>query len=78
MSETGNQKKIKNMEQKQLRMFISNFNTYVGHSLVEILRNDHLNEENPHIIVGTLSKQAPSSIPRGVKTVVDVHLIYIY
>ena len=55
-----------------MRIFINNFNTYVGHTLVEILRNDHLTDENPHIIVGTLSSDAPSTVPRGVKTVIDV------
>jgi len=36
----------------QYRIFISGVDTIVGHSLVEQLRNDHINEKNPHIIYG--------------------------
>ena len=41
---------------KQLRYFVSSLNTFVGHAIVENLRNDHINDDNPHIIVGSLSE----------------------
>jgi hypothetical protein len=37
---------------KQLRYFISSVNTFVGHAIVEAIRNDHVNDVDPHIIVG--------------------------
>lgn len=40
---------------KQMKYFVSSLNTSVGHALVEALRNDHINDENPHLIVGSLS-----------------------
>jgi hypothetical protein len=38
---------------KQLRFFVSSLNTFVGHSIIETIRNDHINDENPHIILGS-------------------------
>lgn len=62
----------KDAASKQLRYFISSLNTSVGHALVEALRNDHVNDENPHFIVGSLSPHETSDTPRGVFRVVDV------
>lgn len=56
---------------KQQRFFISSLNTSVGHALVESLRNDHINDENPHFIVGSLSPHEDSQPPRGVFRVID-------
>ena len=49
-------------------------NSFVGHSLVESLRNDHKNDDDPHIIVGTKCDYEVNEIPRGVTKVVDVFL----
>ena len=39
---------------------------YIGRVLVEQLRNDHVNDVNPHIIMGTLSEDEPNNPkPRG-------------
>ncbi|EAS02125.2 Dpy-30 motif protein (macronuclear) [Tetrahymena thermophila SB210] len=55
----------------QKRFFISSLNTLVGQALVESLRNDHINDENPHFIVGSLSPHDQSDVPRGVFRVID-------
>ena len=39
-------------EVPQYKYFVSCVDTILGHSIVEELRNDHLNDINPHIIVG--------------------------
>ena len=39
---------LKKKKEKQYKLYISSLNTFVGHSIVESLRNDHINDENPH------------------------------
>jgi adenylate kinase len=54
-----------------LRFYISSLNSFVGHSLVESLRNDHINDDNPHFIVGSKCKGEVNEIPRGVFRTID-------
>ncbi|EGR29401.1 hypothetical protein IMG5_156430, partial [Ichthyophthirius multifiliis] len=51
---------------KQLFFFINPINTFLGHSLVECLRNDHQNDINPHMFTGALSEKESNQVPRGV------------
>lgn len=59
MSEDGEEVKPKvKKPEKQLRFFISNLKSIVGHELVKTLRND-LNPEiqNPHLIIGSCPEE---------------------
>lgn len=47
-----------------------------GQAIVEQLRNDHENDTNPHIIVGT--RFDDNDLPRGAKTFIDVLFIIYY
>lgn len=38
----------------QLKFFVSCVDTLIGQAIVEQVRNDHLNDVNPHIILGFL------------------------
>lgn len=66
------QLKFQNPDEKQLKFFISNINSFLGHSLVETIRNDHLNDESHHLIRGTLDPFEDNPIPRGVECTIDV------
>ncbi len=57
---------------KQNRYFISNINSVTGYSLVEALRNDNVNDENPHIIIGSLNKRENNELPKGALKIIDV------
>lgn len=66
------QVKFHNPDEKQLRIFISNINNSVGQSLVETLRNDYLNDEAHHLILGTLDPFENNAFPRGASHTIDV------
>ena len=51
---------------------MGSFNTLVGQAIVEPLRNDHENDTNLHIIVGTMNPEEVADRPRGVKVTIDV------
>lgn len=55
MSENGEEVKPKvKKPEKQLRFFISNLRSTVGHELVKTLRNDtNPAVQNPHLILGS-------------------------
>ena len=65
-------KKFATPDQKQLKIYISNINSSLGHSLVEALRNDHLNDESHHTIIGSLDPQENNPLPKGVARTIDV------
>lgn len=50
----------------QYRIFIEDFDSLVGSTLVDELRNDNENDINPHIIVGS-----GTNLPRGATAIVD-------
>ncbi len=55
----------------QLNFFVSCVNTITGQAIIEEVRNDHLNDINPHIIVGSLLhflNSFPSDSPLGTKS----------
>jgi len=54
------------------KFFISNVNTFVGQSLIEELRNDHLVDDpiSAHEFVGTESSLENAEVPPGVKKIV--------
>jgi formylmethanofuran:tetrahydromethanopterin formyltransferase len=43
-----------------------------GSAIVEAVRNDNINDTNPHFIVGSLKKEENSEVPNGVFKVIDV------
>jgi len=51
---------------KQQKIFISNVNSVLGYCLCEQLRNDHINDENPHIITGSKYTKEENSVPKCV------------
>jgi hypothetical protein len=59
-------------KERQFRIFVSSVNAVVGQAIVENLRNDNYNDDNPHIIIGTLDKDDPTPACRGVKRIVGV------
>eukprot|EP01017_Pseudomicrothorax_dubius_P008468 TRINITY_DN12791_c0_g1_i1.p1 TRINITY_DN12791_c0_g1~~TRINITY_DN12791_c0_g1_i1.p1 ORF type:complete len:709 (-),score=197.98 TRINITY_DN12791_c0_g1_i1:91-2217(-) len=60
------------MDYKQLRIYIDSANSYTGCCLVEALRNDHVNDINPHLIIGSVaSAYTTADTPRGLKRVID-------
>jgi hypothetical protein len=58
----------------QYRIFVNNCNDYIGSQVVETLRNDHLIEVNPNIIVGSLNQRDPSEAPADIQLVEVTHL----
>ena len=38
----------------QYKFFIGSINTVLGQAITETVRNDHLNDINPHIIFGNI------------------------
>ena len=72
----------------QLKYFVSCVNTITGQAIIEEVRNDHLNDINPHIIVGspfhfttpfrshsplgTKSSKVVGPIPNSVNKIVNV------
>lgn len=42
-----------------------------GSAIVEAVRNDNINDTNPHFIVGSLKKDENSEVPNGVFRVID-------
>jgi len=52
----------------QLRIFIEDFDSLLGSTLVEEFRNDFENDFNPHIIVGN-----GTHLPRGATSLIDVN-----
>lgn len=42
-----------------------------GSAIVEAVRNDNINDTNPHYIVGSLKKDENSEVPNGVFRVID-------
>jgi len=55
----------------QLKYFVSCVNTITGQAIIEEVRNDHLNDINPHIIVGTKSSKVVGPIPKSVGKIVN-------
>jgi len=55
----------------QLNYFVSCVNTITGQAIIEEVRNDHLNDINPHIIVGTKSSKVVGPIPKSVSKIVN-------
>lgn len=68
--------KLQEEREKQFRILVSSVNTVVGQAIVENLRNDNYNDDNPHIIIGTLDKDDPTPACRGVKRVIEVEELY--
>lgn len=64
--------KLQEEREKQYRIFVSSVNTVVGQAVVENIRNDNYNDENPHIIIGTLDKDDPTPACRGIKRIIEV------
>ena len=64
--------KLQEEREKQYRIFVSSVNTVVGQAVVENIRNDNYNDENPHIIIGTLDKDDPTPACRGLKRIIEV------
>lgn len=64
--------KFSNPDTKELRIFISNINSMLGHALVELFRNDYLNDESYHLFIGTLDQTEKNAIPNGVTKIIDV------
>lgn len=64
--------KFGNPETKELRFFISSINSMLGHALVELLRNDYLNDESHHLFIGTKDPYEDNPIPNGVTKIIDV------
>jgi len=63
-----------NYTNKQLRIFINNINSYKGIALVDALRNDNVNDYNPHILIGTKCSKENNPVPKGVKMMFEVIL----
>lgn len=59
-------------KEKQYRIFVSAVNSIVGQAVVENLRNDNYNDDNPHVIIGTLDRDDPTPACRGVKKIIAV------
>lgn len=53
----------------QYRIFVNNCNGLIGSQVVETLRNDHLIEVNPNIIVGTVYRRDASQPPADIQLV---------
>jgi hypothetical protein len=51
----------------QYRIFINNCNDYIGSNITETLRNDHLIEVNPNIIIGSLNIKDQSESPSDIQ-----------
>lgn len=49
-----------------VKFFIDNINTFTGLSLLEELRNDHIEEDNPHEFYATLDPNDPTEVESGV------------
>ena len=64
--------KFSSPDQKQLTIYISNINNFLGHALVETIRNDHLNDEAHHTIIGSLDPNENNMIPKGTTRIIDV------
>jgi len=54
MSETKPKKKKEQEPVKPIRIFISDIRTLTGKELVKKLRNEHINKDDPNIILGIL------------------------
>lgn len=63
-------------KEKQLRIFVSCVNSIVGQAIVENIRNDNYNDENPHLIIGTLDREDSTPACRGVKRIISVGSSY--
>lgn len=74
MSEEGSQQEVVAPVEppKGVKYFISNVNTFVGQSLIEELRNDHLglDEVSVHSFVGTETNLENAPVPPGVTKLV--------
>ncbi|KRX09632.1 P-loop containing nucleoside triphosphate hydrolase [Pseudocohnilembus persalinus] len=73
MATQNDKKNSKNQE--QLRFYLSSVNSFVGHAFVEALRNDHINDVNPHFIVGSKCENDSTEVPRGVFRCIDTSKI---
>ena len=57
----------------QRKFFIGGINSFLCANIVETLRNDHENDENPHSFYGTKSiTQDPQNLPNGANGFSDV------
>lgn len=73
MSESKGKKKKEVEPEKGIRIFISDVRTLAGRELVKKLRNEHINKDDPNIILGTTRAASDEKIatPDGVKRIVD-------
>lgn len=62
-------------EVKQYKIFLSTMNSIAGQAIVETIRNDYINDENPHIIYGTLDPESNAEVPSGAKEVINVRAL---
>jgi hypothetical protein len=53
----------------QYRIFINNCNDYIGNIVTETLRNDHIIEVNPNIIIGSINSRDQSQPPTDVQLI---------
>jgi hypothetical protein len=53
----------------QYKIFVNNCNDYIGSQIVETLRNDHLIEVNPNIIVGSVNPTDRSAPPEDIQII---------
>ena len=76
-AETVAQPKPADSQRKGLRIFISGCNSLLGYTLIEELRNDHIEDEEEgkaHLFVGTLDRfDTTNPPPSNVKRVVSGH-----
>ncbi len=77
MSDFPFKSKFSNSDQKQLKIYISNINSVLGHSIVESLRNDHLNDESHHTIIGSLDPQENNPLPSGISRIINVYFFIL-
>ena len=59
-------------DKKSFRIFISGINSTLGHSIMETLRNDYIDDEVHHLFIGTLDKSEDNTVPNGVEKIIDV------
>jgi len=63
--------KKKKIEIPQLKYFIGCVDTHLGQAIVEQVRNDQTNTENPHIILGTKAPQGSGNVSNAVRKVIN-------
>ena len=54
MTETQGKKKKEPEPEKSIRIFISDIRTLTGRELIKKLRNEHINKDDPNLILGKI------------------------